>query len=71
MSEDIVEKMNRASLAENHLQLKARIEALEAKLSKMLEIVRRHDTGDMRREDMEARRILEKLEDVMKGDTNG
>ena len=44
-----------------------RIEELEAKLAKMLEIVRRHDTGDMRREDMEARRILEKLEDVMKG----
>lgn len=34
MSEDIVEKMNRASLAENHLQLKARIEELEAKLAK-------------------------------------
>jgi len=44
--------------------------AAEAKLAKMLEIVRRHDTGDMRREDMEARRILEKLEDVMKGDTD-
>lgn len=30
MSEDIVQKMNQASLAENHLQLKARIEELEA-----------------------------------------
>jgi hypothetical protein len=48
----------------------ARIAALVANLAKMLEIVRRHDTGDMRREVMEARRILEKLEDVMKGDTD-
>jgi chromosome condensin MukBEF ATPase and DNA-binding subunit MukB len=38
MSEDIVEKMNRASLAENHLQLKARIEELEAKLAKAMEL---------------------------------
>jgi len=42
----------------------------KAKLSQMLEIVRSHDTGDMRREDMEARRILAKLEAVVKGEAN-
>lgn len=38
----------------------------EAKIARMLEIVRSRDTGYMRREDTEARCILEKLEAVVK-----
>ena len=50
MSEYIVEKMNQASLAESHVELKARIEELEVKLKTSEEIGRafEEDAGQLR-----------------------
>ena len=44
-----------------------RIEELEAKLATIVAIVRSHDTGDMQREDMEVRRILQRIEAELTG----
>ena len=45
-------------------------EAAEAKLAKIVAIVRGHDTGDMQREDMEVRRILQRIEAELTGGQN-
>ena len=65
MSDDIVGDMNNASLAENHVHLKARIEELEAEIARLRQLIPRPDqTRDELEADNKALRSV--IEEVVK-----